>query len=244
MLKLLLKKERFIPLLAGLFAVTLQIQITLFAQDGYLGLRLNSADLLLPFVGIFILTSLLLKTSEWPEWQAPFGYWAVGLLGAAILYALLNAYLLYGAVSQWALINKTIGWFVVLAYLGAGAWCAQNAKNSTKSFTKLFMLFFCLTVILNACAYYIHWELDLRSLEGFEFAIKGFMANRNAFGFLFLVVFLLVILTHERGSNERFSKYYAHMHAVFWFILPLCIVLISSRAVWILVLPILFFFFF
>ena len=38
-----------------IMAILLQIQATLFVQEGYLGLRVGIADLFLPFIGLYVL---------------------------------------------------------------------------------------------------------------------------------------------------------------------------------------------
>ena len=54
------------------FALALQIQVTIFASDDYFGLRVSVADLLLPFAGLFIFVSLLNNKSNWPEWRGKY----------------------------------------------------------------------------------------------------------------------------------------------------------------------------
>ena len=101
------KNPGFHGFLAGFLAIALQIQVTLFSSEDYLGLRVNLADFILPLLGLFILISLLLKRSVWPRWSGKFGYWAIALLSAAMLLACVNGYLTLGHWSNWALVNKT-----------------------------------------------------------------------------------------------------------------------------------------
>ena len=53
-------------------AVLLHMQFKFFQSEAYVGLRINLADIALPFLGMFILTSLFTKRSKWPRWRKPF----------------------------------------------------------------------------------------------------------------------------------------------------------------------------
>src|SRR5690349_14436635 len=121
-----LKTLDWVKVSAIVFAVALQVQITLFKSDTYQGLRIGSGDLLLPIVGIMIAISLFLKRSAWPQWPKPFGWWALGAMTAVITFAMVNGYFVMGTFSEWAFVNKFIGWFVLLAYFGLASWFTTN----------------------------------------------------------------------------------------------------------------------
>ena len=179
---------------AGLLAlaVCLQVQVTLFSNPDYQGLRVNAADLLLPFAGIIILGSLLLKRSTMPQFQKPFGYWAPIALSIVMALAILNGFRIQEAWSSWAIVNKGVGWVVLMSYLALGAWITANKGDYIRdSFLRHFIFFLCAIVLLEILFrlfvyyYFISAFTVLDALRSLEL-LSGLMANRNAFAFLFL----------------------------------------------------------
>ena len=223
-----------------LLALFLQIQITLFASSDYLGLRINSADLLLPIAGLLILTSLFFKRSSWPIWQKPFGYWAPILLSTVIVLALLNGYRLQGEWSNWALINKGVGWFVLMAYLALGAWVTSNKEEVIQHwFVRPFVLFLCIVTIFETITrILVHHDIlaHFTILGAFEnHELSGFMANRNAFAFLYLsVLSICSLLLLKRVQLQRIDNFAFHS---LWLLLPLFCVMNASRSILLIVLP-------
>ncbi|MCB1720472.1 MAG: O-antigen ligase family protein [Alphaproteobacteria bacterium] len=216
-----------------LFAVALQIQITLFASDDYIGLRANLADLLLPLAGLFIIGSPLLKRSVWPKWQTPFGYWAPALLTIIIGFALVNGYWIQGSWSHWALFNKGIGWCVLMAYLLAGAWFATNQPETiARWFIPPFIVFLVIVIIGDSLIriLYIHGYLPSLSLFAYGLGrdLAGFMVNRNAFAFLYLCA--LILASMHLALYPALARLQKSVFAALWFLLPLFLVLNLSRA--------------
>lgn len=230
----------FTPLTTFAFAIALQLQITIFANDAYTGLRVNSADFLLPLVGLCILISLIAQRSKWPEWTPPFGYWSLALLTLVFSYSLLNSYLLYGDVSQWALVNKFAGWFVLCAYIGLAAWLATNNPRSFfGDFNIGFLFTFCAVALFGIAQYFVFWELDSTLLGSAPLSLEGFMYNRNAYAFLTITVLISCIFS---PYGLRYKKLEKMLHIAFWVLLPLIIYFNSSRALWlcaVLLMPLL-----
>lgn len=224
-------KDRFLVLTTIIFAVALQIQASFFTSGDYLGLRLNLADLLLPFVGAFIVGSLLLGKSEWPSWQKPFGYWAPVLLSLLVALACLNGFLIQGEWSKWAVVNKFAGWFVLMGYLGAGAWLVRNARQNLRLiFALSFTTFFFIAGLFSITHHYIFWEID-RSLVPHPGAyLAGLMGNRNAFGFSLMAAVLLAIEFLPRQTPSTALQ--KTLHWGFWLLVFACAVAIGSRALY------------
>ncbi len=134
-----------------------------------------------------------------------------------------------GAVSNWGLHNKFLGWFVLLAYFLWGAWLAHNGKSiKTYKFFRLFTIF---TLIVGTLGSIIITLQDFHFLNGFiAYPFKGLIANRNAFGFLTLCVTILMFF-YGQSSKPLLG---ARAEKFFWFILPLIHVQIGSRSCWIL----------
>lgn len=223
-----------------LFAVALQIQITLFAADDYIGLRANLADLLLPFAGVLIAGSLLLKKSCWPHWQRPFGYWAPALLSIIIGFALVNGYWAQGGWSHWALFNKGIGWCVLMAYLLAGGWlCTNKPEEILRWFITPFIAFLILAITGDSIVriLYTHGYLPSLSLFGYSFGrdLAGFMVNRNAFAFLYLCA--LILGSMQLALHPALNRLQKIGFMALWFLLPLFLVLNLSRASLLVLVP-------
>ena len=227
-----------------LLAVCLQIQVTLFASDDYLGLRINTADFLIPFAGLFIIGSLAFKNSVWPRFKKPFGYWAPILLSTIIMLGILNGYRLQDSWSHWAIINKGVGWFVLMAYFAMAGWFSTNKGEEIRDwFFKPFMLFLCFITLS---------EIIIRSLfiysiiEPFAFfsafkvpEMAGFMANRNAFAFIYLTGLIISgIFIVQKWPVSRVEKICFHL---LWLTLPLFIILNASRTSFLVLIPLVIF---
>lgn len=211
---------------AFLLGMALQIQLTLFKTDAYLGLRLNAADLLLPVLGCLIAGRLALKRDPWPQWQIPYTYGWIAALTALMSIALINGYLNTGHWNQWALINKYIGWFVLLAYLGVGAWLAgQEACDWKRVLFISFAGFWAITMPLFLL-YMIYVDFGNNSHRIYNlYPIEGLMANRNAYAFLSFcaLAFLSAVTMRKPAPVSRC------FHAL-WAIIPLFYIYNASRA--------------
>ena len=211
--------------LCVLCAISLQTQITLFASETYLGLRINLTDIIAPLAGLAIFATLLTKSSLWPDWKIPHFYAWLGLLTFVLLAALLNGWYLYGELSRWAIVNKIGGWFILLAIMGMGGWIAQNARQEQlELFLRIFLYFFLLVLIVNT-VYYIHITFEGK-LSTF---MSGVMANRNAFAFLFMAVLFLATSFYFSETPLLPPAY----NYVLYFFMPFFFIINGSRAGWI-----------
>jgi hypothetical protein len=227
----MLKSNRIgVPALAAAaFAIALQIQVTLFQTADYEGLRVSLADFFVPVAGIVILGSLLLKKTGWPEWKKPFSYWFIVAMTAVMCFAMTNGYFIQGSLSQWALVNKFAGWFILMAYLGAGAWLAGNYRDqSIPVFIKFFTGFFIFAAGLEVGDQFFRaFGIILSTRYDWEL-IRGFMDNRNAFAFLFSCVAGFITLY---GFKRQYIS--GHVLVMFWVLFPLVFLFNGSRTLWI-----------
>lgn len=215
-------------ILCVVFAIALQVQVTLFASPTYLGLRINVSDLLVPFAGMAILISLLRRRSFWPDWILSKLYFWLSGLTIVLTLALVHTYFGYGEISRWALVNKYAGWFILLCLLGLGGWIGTNAsEKKLELFLKIFLYFGLATLALNILALivqtYYKEEFFIRERL---FPLSGLMVNRNAYAFLFLTVFSLATCQYFSGSN-RLHRYYM---PVIFFLIPFFLIFNASRA--------------
>lgn len=219
------------PAIIMVIAIFLQIQVSLFATDGYLGLRVNLADFLLPFVGIFVILSLLFKQSRWPRWVIKGSYAWLVCLALVMTLALYTGYLSNGFLSSWAFINKYIGFIILLCYFALGGWVISNSlerENLRRYFAKAFCGLFLIVLCLSALSTFINPVFKLPYNLG-EFSWDGLMANRNAF--MLAAIFTIILMeTYRFMKQPLFSGW---VYSALWVLMPLFFVCNSSRTGWI-----------
>lgn len=236
-----IRQFQVVHYLVVFMAIALQIQVTVFANGDYLGLRVGLADIFLPFVGLFVLFSLVRKKSKWPEWSVRYMmFWLVALFFVMSL-SLLNGYNVNGALSSWAFINKYIGFFLLLANLMLGGWIVTNARDAHYTlslFATVFTGFFVLTMFMSMVTlfaqYLISYDLWLP-----QHSWDGFMANRNAFMIIFVLSFTLIIWSYV----DRRTIIPIWVKSLFWLCLPIFFVFNDSRAGWLASIVLLLIFF-
>ena len=211
--------------------VALQIQATLFSNASYQGLRFNVADLLLPVAGTYILLSFYLKKSQWPKWDMKHTWlWLIALLGVMSV-ALVNGYISNGYWSSWALVNKYIGFIILLCYFSLGGWLSTNFSQLGLSKEWLVRIFcgFCLVILSLSFVSTLIKPLTTTPMWLGEFPWDGLMANRNAF--MVLTIFTVTFMEAYRLSKQPILP--AWSYALFWIIVPTFTVFNASRIGWI-----------
>ncbi|HEY0901962.1 MAG TPA: hypothetical protein VGD95_07550, partial [Micavibrio sp.] len=225
--------SRLIPVL--LLGVLLQLQLTLFKGDGYMGLRMNAADFLLPLLGAFILGGIVLKRDRWPQWQVPHLYAVLIALSVLMTFALLNGYATTGHWDHWAVVNKYAGWFILLGYLGIGGWMgARPAQEWLPPIMRAFISFWAITFI-GFCLSMLALDL-LQQKERLIsiYPLDAFMGNRNAYAFLSFSA--LSIMTAVQMRRDIKPSWYFHL---IWAVVPLFYVYNASRSI-LFIMPLIF----
>lgn len=243
-LTLIYKPKDFFVLCLIVFAFILQMQITLFQTETYLGLRVNVADLILPFLMIYCLYTLLRKKTVFPNLVFNQAYYYLIVLIAIVVLSFVRGYYALGHISGWALINKTVGFFILVSYFFIGAWIISNVKNVKKAFN-IFMIFYILCFILvliipvlfSPILYYfkIH-RIELMP----ELPWQGLMGNRNAFMVAMIPAFSWVVyhLTQKKEDKDAvFLDLPDWLYKVFWFLIGMFLVFNGSRAGYLVLLP-------
>ena len=211
---------------------SLQVQITLFSGEGYDGIRLNLTDLLLPFCGVAIAISLLMQRSFWPAWKPRFFIGWIIALCLVMGIALIQGYITNGTISNWALINKFCGFFILICYLALGGWIASNVKNTDHTlwlFARGFVLFG-LILLLVSLIVTITVQITPLNLSIPLTKWEGLMANRNSF--VLCVLFSLILLESYRHTTTPLLPPWTVQ--LFWFLLPAFAFFNGSRSGWIL----------
>jgi hypothetical protein len=126
------------------------------------------------------------------------------------------------------MINKFIGWFVLMAYFVLGAWIATNfGQRSLILLLKIFLL----TSVIISSAHLIYTFLpDVGIIAPHShYQLTGFMGNRNAMGLLLIFTFALLIIPAAAGRYLIHPQIYQGYMAL----LPLIVIYNESRAVWV-----------
>ncbi len=228
-LKQLQTPDRVLCALAVLITVALQVQVTVGANATYTGLRISLADFILPFAGVYIAGSLLMKRSIWPAWRTPYMWWGLLALLAVLTLSLFQGYHTNGFWAPWALLNKYSGFYVLVAYCALGGWLASNVRDQQKLFQYIMnacCIFFGLVVLVSfgAILYYaLGYEIPSLGIYPWD----GFMTNRNSFAFMGL----MVLLFWENNKGDHALSFW--WYALFLTLLPALAFFNASRTAWI-----------
>lgn len=209
--------------------VALQIQIDLFRNEaaGALGLRVNLADLLMPVIGVLIIASLALRHSLWPIWRIhKTGVW-MSVLMCILMAAALHTYFSWGVFSYWAWGNKVAGFAVLASLFYLGGWVGTNLSPSQSDlFWKIFIGFALFVLILQCILMGIGHIYSLGFRDILKFPITGLMANRNAYAFLMLAVFIVAV---GRLDKQKISIFEHRALTVLFYLMPFFWVYNGSR---------------
>lgn len=191
-------------------------------------INVNPADAVALTALCIALLSLFVHRS--PGFIAKNWMWpGVGALMALIAFGLVVAYANHGG-SQWALLNRGIGWFVILGYVVAGAAAGQVAGERGRE--TILLAFAALGLALFAyqlAALGLGMVIDLPS-PIVTFPLEGFAANSNAFALQIIFVLIANIVLVLADPKRKWLLTTAI--ALSWFV----IFFTWSRTGWILYL--------
>ena len=187
--------------LAVVAALLISIQIHTTLPVGTLGLRVSLGDLLLP-----ISLALLSARGElrWRElsWRSPGP--EMLFLGAASLWlviAIVHGRVQLGTWQSWAVLNRGLGWAMLIGYLAFGWAATAGNRHAIERFgIKYYLLFFWFYCILSAALMITlshrwfglttvaeptasAWEQTFGLVTGTS-RFQGLVVNPNAFGLL------------------------------------------------------------
>ncbi len=217
------------PTAAALFAVSLQVLTTIEVRG--VSLRVSSSDLLLPFLAITLFVKWVRDDTRLPEWRFPYFWGWLALLTVWMGISVLNGHLRAGSWQTWALVNKGVGWLILLAYLLAGGWMGAFLTVRVRhAFLKTFMLFGWVVcaglIVLYSLALY---GVIPHSDESLYYPrIIGLFANPNAFGIAMAAAAALLAPTLARATLFRPTLCYLGM-----MLLCATTVLTISRSAWV-----------
>ncbi len=150
-------------------------------------LRVGATDLILPFMIIPVIYEII-KHKHLQRLGRPSVYpWFI----AISLWFFVSLYIGYQYIDEWlswALINKTLGWYVLLGYFSCGAWFVLQKEEIHHYFLKGWFLsgwFICEYTIVE----HMLWQYGI--LDSWQLVrAEGFYSNANAFGCAMVVMLL------------------------------------------------------
>lgn len=219
-------------------AIGIQIQVTVFQSENYNGLRINLVDFTLPFLGLWIGIGILLKKTKLPEFNIKHPLLWPTVLFATLCLACLHSHLLYQELNNWALLNKTIGFLILISYFLLGGWLGNNvSKKQILTFLQIFSLFFCLFLIIQSIDYILFYTGYSSNFLTNEFPASGLSANKNTYVFLYFLILSLISLVDLENKHQSIFVF------IIWAFVPLTYLFTGARAaliVAILLFPLLF----
>ena len=145
------------------------------------------------------------------------------LISGFFLFSLLNGIYNFGEVSQWALINKFLGFHLCLLYFLFAAFVAVELAEQNLNECFWLALCFCSASVLFSIFGYLFFYSDESTPGLWGGRFIGFSANPNAYSFIVCIFFL--ILSLWRPSSVFRSEFH-----IFASIILLGIIMAGSRA--------------
>ncbi|WP_040427021.1 lysylphosphatidylglycerol synthase domain-containing protein [Afipia birgiae] len=168
-----------------LVAMLVFFQVHLPTKAG--GLSVNLADPLALLAGAMFVLHLLRRGR--PVWRVHNLGWMIAGCTGAMTIALLIGATSFGW-TQWALTNKYLGWFVLLAYGATGALATRaGIERVLQTFVAAGCAIIVLCAVLNLVGYV--WPLE-------DGKYPGFAQNSNAFAFQCLMVLAAALALPSR----------------------------------------------
>jgi uncharacterized membrane protein YbhN (UPF0104 family)/O-antigen ligase len=122
--------------------------------------------------------------------------YALLVFSGVLAAGLLSAYL-QGTLGSWALINRGVGWFIILGYVAIGASAvAIGGEDLRALILKVVVLAASAVCLVQLSVMAYSYLVTQIPLDVFPFPLEGFVNNQNAFSFqLCIVVVILIALS-------------------------------------------------
>lgn len=169
-------------IVTALFAISLQVLTTI--EIGGASLRVSSSDIALPVLGLMLFAKWVKDGTPWPEWRIPYFWTWLFVLTGWMVVALVSGRLQTGVWQSWALVNKGIGWLILLGYLLLGGWIATLLEIRIRDLLLRSFIVFGWAVFACVLLLYSLAVHNLIPEVGATYYPRpaGLFANPNAFG--------------------------------------------------------------
>ena len=153
--------------------------LTTLSLDGT-RLRVGASDLLLPLAALCAIRDVRRTGLSAICLDLPRARWWLIALTVWMVLATAIGYSRTGEMQSWALVNKCIGWLLLIGYFLLGAWFA-SARAALPSFIGFFFVSGWLICSYEVGEYVLNWHNIFDNLKYLR--VEGFFANPNAFGY-------------------------------------------------------------
>lgn len=207
-------------------AICSHVLITITILDN--PLRISASDLLLPLLlGVVFILSI--KGVKFIDLKKENIWKLLLFITIWMTYSLFNGYFNTGNLEKWSLINKYIGWFVLIAYFIVGVWIGRQGEKKQELFIATFII---VAWVIASYGLFGHYT----NLYGINFEhinlpkvirIEGLFANANAYG---IACASIIILQLSCAANEKYFTKSVHIFTLS--LLTLALLFSYSRSAW------------
>jgi uncharacterized membrane protein YbhN (UPF0104 family) len=128
--------------------------------------------------------------------------WILAIVSALLLYGIAVAYL-HGHLGKWALINRGVGWFVILGYIiTAATTVSVGGERGLLLILKSFATAGVTICIIQLAMWLFSVLLYPLPRDVLPFPLEGFAGNQNAFVLQLVMVALALILLLQRNAIQ------------------------------------------
>lgn len=182
-----------VPVMAAI-AVFFQIHAPLSASR----LNVNLADpIAILAAALFVLDHI--RARQIPAWRLPLLNAHLAVMTGVIVIAFLHGWADFG-VTTWALTNRLAGWFVLLAYVAAGALIVSRGGEAGLMMLLRTYVAVALAIVALDALIFAAVSIGVRVPEEIvRYRIDGFAQNPNAFALQLLLAIAAVIATMKES---------------------------------------------
>ncbi|MBX6327003.1 MAG: flippase-like domain-containing protein [Pseudolabrys sp.] len=176
-------------------------------------LNVNLADPLAVLGGVLFVLGAV-RSGHWPRWRFPQLNIAVAAATAVLTISLLIGAARFGW-TQWAVVNRYLGWFVLLCFAATGALMVREGgqgalEMALKTFAGATAAVAALEIVLVSL-----WRAGLPLLPVIGSEVEGFAQNHNFFAFQALMAVAALVASAQAAAAR--TALLALLMAGLWF---------------------------
>lgn len=180
-------------------AILIFFQIHVSLDGGDLNVNLSDGFAVLALVSVMM---HVFYTRQSLKWVVPGFNWLLFAIGTLLTVSFANGALEIG-ITQWAMMGRLFGWFVLLGYLSIGVLAASYLGNSGSN--QFLWVLTATAVIIIIFHSVTRWLVssDILDVDIITPNFEGFSGNRNAFAFQLLTCLTLLISYTSSVKNGK-----------------------------------------
>jgi hypothetical protein len=186
---------------ALLLAATFHIAVTAHMAGDEI--RVSLSDCILPLLAVVFAWRVLSGAAVAPHvargaliWLAALSLW--------FTIALFIGHAEIGAWQAWALLNKYVGWYVLLAYFALGACVAAEDRGTRRLLRPLLQVFIAAACVISLVGFarVVGAQMGLPAIGLTWNREEGLLANPNAFGVIMATLWSLLAAFRREGGRR------------------------------------------